>query len=171
MCNWCSTTQRSRHRTQIYIYQGIIWDDVNGRQKSKEHCIFGYLHFHFDKIYFCVRVCINLTFTLRECGVLLLKYISLYIYRIQIRTNMCIDICNKVYVEALVLYVVMLKLTLNDFKLSTTQANSASRPTVTVMLGIGSANRGKFDSAKKKKRINNIFYRKFMVINLIFLAF
>lgn len=39
-------------------------------------------------------------------------------------------------------------LTRYDFKLSTTHANSASRPIVTVMFGMGSANRGKFDSAK-----------------------
>lgn len=37
-------------------------------------------------------------------------------------------------------------LTLNPFKLSTTHANSASLPIVTVILGIGSANRGKLAS-------------------------
>lgn len=43
------------------------------------------------------------------------------------------------------------ELTLYDFRLSTTQASSASRPIVTVMLGIGSANRGKFESETHQK--------------------
>lgn len=42
-------------------------------------------------------------------------------------------------------------LTLNPFKLSTTQANNASLPMVTVILGIGSANLGKFASVKETK--------------------
>lgn len=43
-------------------------------------------------------------------------------------------------------------LTLNPFKLSTTQANNASLPTVTVIFGIGSANLGKFASERKERR-------------------
>lgn len=39
-------------------------------------------------------------------------------------------------------------LTLNPFKLSTTHASKASLPTVTVTLGMGSANLGYIDSAK-----------------------
>lgn len=43
----------------------------------------------------------------------------------------------------------IIKLTLYDFRLSTTQANNASRPIVTVMFGIGSAKRGRFNSTNK----------------------
>ena len=43
-------------------------------------------------------------------------------------------------------------LTLYPFRLSTTQASSASRPIVTVMFGIGSANRGKLASSGRTNR-------------------
>lgn len=44
-------------------------------------------------------------------------------------------------------------LTLKLFKFSTTQPSNASRPIVTVMFGIGSANRGRPISEKKTKMI------------------
>lgn len=50
------------------------------------------------------------------------------------------------------------KLTRYDFKLSTTHASRASFPIVTVMLGIGSAKRGKFNSVGKKMREKNISF-------------
>ena len=52
--------------------------------------------------------------------------------------------------------VVAHKLTLKFFKLSTTQPSNASRPMVTVIFGIGSANRGKFNSEKKMKKNYNV---------------
>lgn len=50
--------------------------------------------------------------------------------------------------------------TLYPFKLSTTHANRASLPTVTVMFGMGSANLGKLASVKMRSIINWTFDEK-----------
>lgn len=49
------------------------------------------------------------------------------------------------------LIILLLLPTLYPFRFSTTHASSASRPTVTVLLGMGSANRGKLSSANGNK--------------------